>query len=107
LIEAFTYRLGDHTTSDDARMYRDEKEVEEWKKKDPILRYKKYLERIKLWNEDKESKLLEEAKLLIEKAVEKAENFPKPLPEDIFKYTYAEMTPQLKEQLANLKESLE
>src|SRR5690554_8139104 len=38
LIEALTYRIGAHTTSDDPSLYRDEKEVEEWKAKDPIER---------------------------------------------------------------------
>src|SRR3989339_1646135 len=43
LIEAFTYRLADHSTSDDAKKYRSDKEVEEWAKRDPILRLEKYM----------------------------------------------------------------
>ena len=42
LIEAVTYRLGNHTTSDDYKHYRKEEEVEVWKKKDPVKRLKKY-----------------------------------------------------------------
>ncbi len=41
LIEAYTYRLGAHTTSDDPTKYREDEEVEKWKEKDPILRFKK------------------------------------------------------------------
>lgn len=44
LIEAFTYRIGAHTTSDDPTKYRDAAEVEEWKAKDPIDRLRRYLQ---------------------------------------------------------------
>ncbi|MBZ0170852.1 MAG: thiamine pyrophosphate-dependent dehydrogenase E1 component subunit alpha, partial [Phycisphaerales bacterium] len=42
-IEGMTYRLGDHTTADDARRYRDAAEVEAWAEKDPLIRTRKYL----------------------------------------------------------------
>ena len=43
LIEAYTYRMGAHTTSDDPTRYRESAEVETWKLKDPIERVKRYL----------------------------------------------------------------
>jgi pyruvate dehydrogenase E1 component alpha subunit len=43
LIEAVTYRIGPHTTSDDATRYRSEEEVARWRERDPIERYRKYL----------------------------------------------------------------
>lgn len=46
LVEAFTYRIGNHTTSDDATRYRDAAEVEYWKERDPILRVKRYLDSV-------------------------------------------------------------
>lgn len=46
LIEAYTYRMGAHTTSDDPTRYRDTDEVEEWKGKDPLARVKLYLESV-------------------------------------------------------------
>ncbi|MCH8982014.1 pyruvate dehydrogenase (acetyl-transferring) E1 component subunit alpha, partial [candidate division KSB1 bacterium] len=49
LIEAYTYRLANHTTSDNAELYRDNAEVETWKDKDPIKRFKIYLEKKKIW----------------------------------------------------------
>ncbi len=49
-IECLTYRLGDHTTADDASRYRSPEQVEQWKKKDPIERLRKYLEKGGLWN---------------------------------------------------------
>ena len=45
LIEAITYRMGPHTTSDDPSRYRSAEEVEEWAARDPISRYRTYLER--------------------------------------------------------------
>ena len=43
LIEAFTYRMGAHTTSDDPSKYRDSAEVEYWKARDPLIRFEKFL----------------------------------------------------------------
>jgi len=43
LIESVTYRTGMHTTSDDPKRYMDPKELQEWKKKDPLIRFEKYL----------------------------------------------------------------
>ena len=58
LIEAYTYRLGPHTTSDDPTLYREDKEVEMWEKRDPMIRFKKYLIDKGYWSE-KEDKALE------------------------------------------------
>lgn len=51
LIEAVTYRIGPHTTSDDASRYRSEEEVASWRERDPIERYRKYLLRADLADE--------------------------------------------------------
>ncbi|MFB6166867.1 MAG: pyruvate dehydrogenase (acetyl-transferring) E1 component subunit alpha, partial [Candidatus Nanohaloarchaea archaeon] len=53
LIEAYTYRLENHTTADDASRYRDEEEVEEWRDKDPIDRFEKYLKEEGVLDEEK------------------------------------------------------
>ncbi len=106
MVECLTYRIADHTTADDQTKYRDQKEVEEWKKKDPIERLRKYMESEKIWNKTKEKKLLKECEKLVEVAVKKTESIKPPALEDIFKYTYKEMTPELEEQMGKLKESL-
>ncbi|MBI2105210.1 pyruvate dehydrogenase (acetyl-transferring) E1 component subunit alpha [Candidatus Woesearchaeota archaeon] len=100
LIEAFTYRIGDHTTSDDAKKYRKEKEVKEWEKKDPILRLKKYMTKMGLFDEKYEASVLKYAEMEVDKAVEKFENVPAQKPEEMFDYIYAELTNELKEQRA-------
>ena len=60
-IEAVTYRFGPHTTADDPTKYREDAEVEEWKKLDPMLRLQKYLGEQGLWNEDLEARWKAEA----------------------------------------------
>ena len=62
LIEAVTYRQGAHSTSDDPRVYRDEKEVQEWIKKDPISRFRSYLINEGSWSEAKDASLEEAIK---------------------------------------------
>jgi pyruvate dehydrogenase E1 component alpha subunit len=106
LIEAFTYRRGNHTTSDDAARYRTEDELRTWEKKDPIERFRLYLQNNRLWDEALEEKIQKEAEARINRAVEDAENTPPPTIEDLFVHTFKEMPPQLREQLADLKNFL-
>jgi pyruvate dehydrogenase E1 component alpha subunit len=90
-IEAVTYRLGDHTTADDARRYRDEKEVEAWRKKDPLIRTRKYLESKKLWNDKKQADIEARAKEIVEGVVERAQGIEAPVFKDIFDSTFASL----------------
>ncbi|MBS3131747.1 pyruvate dehydrogenase (acetyl-transferring) E1 component subunit alpha [Candidatus Woesearchaeota archaeon] len=99
LIEAYTYRMCDHSTSDDASKYRDPKEMEEWKAKDPIDRLEKYMRNKGLLDDSYRAKVAEDAKNKVEAAVEEYEKTPAPNPEDMFTYMFAEMPLQLKEQL--------
>lgn len=105
-IEAVTYRIGAHTTADDPTRYRDAQEVEEWRKRDPIDRFRRYLEARKLWSEEREQKLREEVSAEIEAAIEVAEKLPPPRAEEVFRHMFAEMTPQLREQEATLRATL-
>jgi len=103
LIEAYTYRLGDHTTSDDAKKYRSDKELESWKKKDPITRVRLYLEKKKLWDKQQEGQLYKDVQKEVEDAVKLFEAQSKPDPNDIFDYMYAEHAPEFDEQRQVLK----
>ncbi len=106
LIEAFTYRMGNHTTSDDASRYRTESELDEWSRRDPIERFRLYLKDKALWDESFESSVQKEADALISKAIEEAESAPPPRPEDLFVHTFKDMTPELNDQLAELRDFL-
>ncbi len=101
LIECLTYRLGDHTTADDASRYRSRDEVEEWNRKDPIERLRKYMDKTGLWNKSYDQTVSSEAKERVEQAVKVAENFPPPDPREIFSFTFQELTRELEQQMDN------
>jgi pyruvate dehydrogenase E1 component alpha subunit len=106
LIEAVTYRIGAHTTADDPTRYRAEKEVEEWETRDPITRYRRYLHARHLWSDAWEEEITTAATYTIEAAVEAMEQSTPPVPEDLFRYTFAQPTPPLLEQQAYLLAAL-
>lgn len=107
LIEAYTYRFGAHTTADDPSKYRDDAEVEEWRPRDPLLRVQRYLEQRGQWSQDWEQELVAACTAEVEQAMEAAAAVTPPPPQDMFRYMYAEMTPPLIEQEADLLESLQ
>jgi TPP-dependent pyruvate/acetoin dehydrogenase alpha subunit len=102
LIETVTYRIASHSSSDDAARYRDSKEFEAWKKKDPIGRFQQYLKHKKLWTEAFEQECVEGSKAAIAEAVKQAEAVAAPGPETLFDDVYMNLTPQLKEQRQEL-----
>jgi len=105
LIEAITYRLGAHSTSDDPSRYRSQEEVELARKNDPLKRFKIYLESKGLWNDDEENetvKKIEEINMIINEM----ENTPPPDPKTLFEDVYAEIPWHLKEQMEFLLEEL-
>jgi pyruvate dehydrogenase E1 component alpha subunit len=99
LIEMFTYRMCDHSTSDDATRYRTKEEVEAWGKKDPIERLEKYMRNKGLLDDTYKEKVINDSKERIEKEVAEFEKIGSPDPKDMFTFIYDEMTPALKEQM--------
>jgi len=98
LIEAVTYRKGAHTTSDDPTKYRTTEEEKKWDLKDPLRRMKLFLEKKKLWSDAQEEKLVDEYNKEIDRQfMETEQTVTYPL-EDAFKYTYAEMPQELRDQ---------
>lgn len=99
LIEAMTYRVGHHSTSDDSSAYRSREEVEGWATKDnPIVRFRKHLESKKLWGAEAESEFRKEARRNIIEAFSKAEKRRKPAIAELFTDVYDKPTPRLLEQ---------
>ena len=98
LIECFTYRLTDHTTSDDAKKYRSEDEVRAWEKKDPLPRFENYLLKEKILNPVTIQKIKVDAEQLIEREVRVSESMTPQPPTEMFDYLYASRTPELDEQ---------
>ncbi len=89
LIEAKTYRYKGHSRSD-KNLYRTQEEIEEWKRKDPIARFKKYLKEVEGISEKEIKKIEEEVKTIIKDGVEFAIKSPSPSLETITNYVYAE-----------------
>jgi len=99
LIEAVQYRFGAHTTADDPSVYRDEEEVERWKKRDPITRMEGFLRETGRIDDETIEAIEEEIKEEVAAAIDAAESYPDPDPSDIFSYIYADMPRRLNEQL--------
>jgi pyruvate dehydrogenase E1 component alpha subunit len=108
MVECVTYRMMMHTTADDPKRYRTEEEVESWKKRDPLLRFQKYLTDKNLLTEENINGLEQEIKDEIQAAVENAEEQMKAGgdPLDMFEHTYAELPPNLIAQREELKQEL-
>jgi pyruvate dehydrogenase E1 component alpha subunit len=107
LIEAVTYRKGAHTTSDDPTKYRTKEEEESWEAKDPMKRLKAYLVQNKLYDESLEEQLVEDYKKEIDRQFIEAENYGTVALEEVFKYTYADMPTDLKEQMVEHEKFLQ
>ncbi|WP_226658489.1 pyruvate dehydrogenase (acetyl-transferring) E1 component subunit alpha [Pseudalkalibacillus hwajinpoensis] len=99
LIETMTYRYGPHTMAgDDPTRYRSEDLDSEWEKKDPIVRFRKYLESKNLWSEEKENEVVDKAKEEIKAAIKQADSTPKQKVTDLISNMYEELPQNLREQ---------
>ena len=88
LVDALTYRLADHTTSDDARRYRDEREVSEHWRAEPVSRLRRYLESQGLWSDEQEQRLTRECTTRAEEAAQSYLSTPPQLPEAMFDFLH-------------------
>jgi len=102
LIEALTYRIGAHTTSDDPSKYRDPAEVAEWAAKDPLIRFERFLRKQGIgqafFDEVKEA-----GDELAKDLREKTFAMPEPPLELMFDHVYSEPHPMIEEQKAWLQ----
>jgi pyruvate dehydrogenase E1 component alpha subunit len=103
-VEAVTYRIGAHSTSDDPTRYRSDDEVEAWKKKDPLDRLRAYLVRQSLLDDVADAKLEEELTAEISAAVNEVESLPLPARSTLFDDVFARPTWNLEEQRAQLEQ---
>jgi pyruvate dehydrogenase E1 component alpha subunit len=106
LIEAVTYRLGPHTTSDDPTRYRSQDELERWLALDPIPRYRTYLQGIGVWTDRLEERVTAKSLRLrteLRDAVVDAPDFDVA---EVFDTVYHDITPDLAAQRAQLQAEL-
>ena len=106
LVELRVYRYGPHSSADDDSRYRPKEEVEAWRKRDPILRFQRFLEGRGLWNLEWEEDLRAEIRAELERGLKEAEEAGAVPPEWMFDDVLAEKPWHLKRQEALLKEEL-
>ncbi|WP_106587724.1 pyruvate dehydrogenase (acetyl-transferring) E1 component subunit alpha [Salsuginibacillus halophilus] len=100
LIETMCYRYGPHTMAgDDPTRYRTEDMNDEWEKRDPLIRFRKFLEEKNLWSEEKENEIVEQAKEDIKAAIKEADDTPKQKVTDFIDIMYEELPANLQEQM--------
>ncbi len=102
LIEAVTYRIGPHTTSDDPSRYRSQSEVEAWEALDPISRYQTYLRTVGVWNDRVEQRTATRAARLRTELREAVVGAADVDVTELFDTTYVDITPELARQREQL-----
>jgi pyruvate dehydrogenase E1 component alpha subunit len=109
LIECLTYRMSVHTTADDPKRYRKDEEVEEWEKRDPLVRFQNYLKNKDILSKEKIDELEEEIKQEIQDAVKNYEDRAKELkdPLNMFDHILDELPAYTQEQREELRAELE
>ncbi|MDR5672010.1 pyruvate dehydrogenase (acetyl-transferring) E1 component subunit alpha [Halalkaliarchaeum sp. AArc-GB] len=98
MIEAVQYRFGAHTTADDPSVYRDEEEVERWRRKDPIPRLEAYLKTEGILDDRRIDEIQESIETRVADAIDAAESTVRPTPDEMFENAYAEMPDRLRTQ---------
>lgn len=102
LIEALTYRMGGHSTSDDPDRYRGDADLKPWTEQDPLARVRAYLERRDAWSQERETELVKEIEVHFRRAVAQAEATPPPDLSTMFDDVYASLPWHLEEQRIQL-----
>jgi TPP-dependent pyruvate/acetoin dehydrogenase alpha subunit len=98
IVEAKTFRMGGHSTSDDPTKYVPKELLEEWAAKDPIQRFEKYLAASGIWTPEDGERMSKECEEECAAAARAAEQVPKPGLETIFSDVYAEVPDHLRRQ---------
>ncbi|RSL30460.1 pyruvate dehydrogenase (acetyl-transferring) E1 component subunit alpha [Salibacterium salarium] len=105
LLETLCYRYGPHTMAgDDPTRYRTSDLDDEWEKRDPLVRFRKYLESKDLWSEEQENEVVDKAKEEIKAAIKEADDTPKQKVSDLIENMNEVLPPHLKEQLEEYRE---
>lgn len=99
MIEAMTYRYGPHATADDPRLYRSAEEEDAWREKDPLQRFRRFLEGEGLWSPDIDAQIESEIARQVNEAIEVIEQRPEPGRDEVIRHTYARIPRQLIDQL--------
>ncbi|XP_042067378.1 2-oxoisovalerate dehydrogenase subunit alpha 1, mitochondrial-like [Salvia splendens] len=107
LVEALTYRVGHHSTSDDSTKYRSVKEIEQWKRsRNPMTRFRNWVEANGWWSDEEETELRGTLRKQVLKAIQVAEKTEKPSLGDLFSDVYDKVPSNLQEQHKSLRQTI-
>ena len=106
LIEAVTYRLWMHTTSDDPKKYRTDEEVERWIRRDPLTRFRKYMDTKEIWDDKRQAEMDAEIKEEIDQAVKAFEARKDFKPDAAFDHVFGTTHSRIERQRAEFLENL-
>jgi 2-oxoisovalerate dehydrogenase E1 component alpha subunit len=107
LIEALTYRMEAHTTSDDPKRYRTDDELEYWSRFDPVSRMERYLQKRDLWDQDFADRIEEEAKEQATHVRDQIYDAPHGDPLELFEHVYVDPAGHFERQREQLRDELE
>lgn len=107
LIECYTFRMGPHSSSDDPKRYVAPELYDTWGAKDPILRFRNYLQHKGVWTQAIEDEIVQRTKGEIQAAIQAAEATPPPDVHLLVEDVYAEVPWHLEQQYQELQESVE
>ncbi|KAL4854263.1 2-oxoisovalerate dehydrogenase subunit alpha 2 [Chlorella vulgaris] len=102
LVEAMSYRSGHHSTSDDSSRYRAAEEMRQWRARDPVARFQRWLVDQGWWSDAQDTSARQEARRDVIKALETAQKAPKPPLSAMFEDVYARMPWHLEKQQAEV-----
>ncbi|XP_072932429.1 2-oxoisovalerate dehydrogenase subunit alpha, mitochondrial isoform X2 [Epargyreus clarus] len=107
LIEAMSYRVGHHSTSDESSVYRPVEEIEKWTKDEsPIQKLRLYLEQKGLWNTDTDKEFAKEARNIVLKTMQEAEKKKRPHWKEMLEDVYYDMPPHIQKQMQQMEKHL-
>ena len=107
LVESVTYRIGPHSSSDDPSRYRNDQLVAEWKARDPIERFRQYLQHDGCWSEEFEDEVKASVEQELQEAIKAAEAVGPPSLTSMFEDVFEAPTPALDEQREALRDAFE
>nr|XP_026488693.1 2-oxoisovalerate dehydrogenase subunit alpha, mitochondrial [Vanessa tameamea] len=108
LIEAMSYRVGHHSTSDDSTAYRPLEEIQKWTQtENPIQKLRLYLENKGLWDAEAEKTYVKEARDMVVRTMQDAEKKKKPHWKEMLEDVYYDMPPHLQKQMQQMEKHLE
>lgn len=107
LVVLNTYRLGFHNTSDNPAEYREEAEVSDAARQDPVERARRFMTEAGIWSPDQEAAANQEIQRKVEDAQRLASGYPRPRPEAVFDHVYATLPPRLQLQRTEVVDGID